>query len=94
MKKKEKNEKNSWLRSFFELEARPEGKFRGQVPCTEVLEPLGYRGGGKTCEKSSKFAIKWIKMSNDHGSHYGTQPNPKMVVRSIEAEQKKTSFSA
>ena len=55
MKKKEKNEKNSWLRSFFELEARPEGKYRGQVPCTEVLEPLGYRGGPKIAKKGQKL---------------------------------------
>ena len=62
MKKMKKNERNSYLRSFLGLEARPEGKFRGQVPHTEVLEPLGYRGGAqklpkklKNCSKMSKY---------------------------------------
>ena len=64
MKKNEKNEKNSWLRYFFGLEARPEGIFRGQVTYTEVLEPLGYRGGGENSQKSSKTAKKkLIKIS-------------------------------
>ena len=36
---------------FFGLEARPEGNFRGQVPYTEVLEPLGYRVGQKLQKK-------------------------------------------
>ena len=51
MKKMKKDERNSYLRSFLGLEARPEGKFRGQVPYTEVLEPLGYRGGQKLPKK-------------------------------------------
>ena len=55
MKKNEKNEKNSYFRSFFGLEARPKGKFRGQVPYTEVLEPLGYRGGAKIAKKAQKL---------------------------------------
>ena len=48
MKKMKKNERNSYLRSFFGLEAQPEGKFRGLVPYKEVLEPLGNRRGQKT----------------------------------------------
>ena len=63
MKKNEKNEKNSWLRYFFGLEAGPEGIFRGQVTYTEVLEPLGYRGGAKMAKKAQKLLKKWIKMS-------------------------------
>ena len=56
MKKKwKKNEKNTQLRSFLRLEARPEGKFRGQVPYTEVWEPLGYRGGPKMAIKAQKL---------------------------------------
>ena len=54
MKKKEKNEKNSWLRYFFGLEAQPESIFRGQVTYTEVLEPLGYLGGLKMAKKAQK----------------------------------------
>ena len=55
MKKNEKNEKNSYLRSFFGLEARQEGKFRGQVPYTEAMEPLGYRGAAKIAKKAQKL---------------------------------------
>ena len=55
MKKMKKNERNSYLRSFFGLEARPKGKFRGQVPYTEVLEPLGYRGGQKLPKNAKKL---------------------------------------
>ena len=51
MKKMKKNARNSYLRSFFGLEARPEGKFRGQVPYKEALEPLGYKGGQKLPKK-------------------------------------------
>ena len=51
LSKMTKNEKNSLLRSFFGLKARPEGKFRGQVPYTEVLKPPGYRGGQKLPKK-------------------------------------------
>ena len=65
MKKNEKNEKNSWLRYFFGLEARPEGIFRGQVTYTEVLEPLGYRGGQKLPKKLKncyKMDKKWANV--------------------------------
>ena len=51
----EKNEKNTQLRSFSRLEARPEGKFRGQVPYTDVLEHLGYRRGPKIAKKAQKL---------------------------------------
>ena len=46
LKKMKRNEKNSKLRSFFELVPRPEGELRGQAPYPEVLKFLGYRGGG------------------------------------------------
>ena len=70
MKKMKKNERNSYLRSFFGLEARPEGKFRGQVPYTEVLGPLGYRGGRKwpkklkNCYKMDKNEQMWKELLN------------------------------
>ena len=69
-RKMKKNEKNSYLRSFFGLEARPEGKFRGQVPYTEVLGPLGYRGGQKwpkklkNCYKMDKNEQMWKELLN------------------------------
>ena len=69
MKKNEKNEKNSYFRSFFGLEARPKGKFRGQVLYTEVLEPLGYRGGAKNCQKSSKMTKKKEKIEKSDQNH-------------------------
>ena len=47
----EKKWKEFLVMIFFRAGARPEGKFRGQVPYTEVLEPLGYRGGQKLPKK-------------------------------------------
>ena len=63
MRKNEKNEKNSKLRSFFGLVPRPEGEFRARAPYPDVLKSLGYRGGGQKWPKNAKIAIKWKKMS-------------------------------
>ena len=59
-KKMKKKWKELLVNIFFWLEARPVGKFRGQVPYTEVLEPLGYRGGQKL-PKTLKNSYKMDK---------------------------------
>ena len=56
-----KNEKNSYLRSFFGLVPQSEGELRGQAPYPEVLKSLGYRGARKqpkmtvNCSKKEKM---------------------------------------
>ena len=51
-KKKNRNKKNSKLRGFFWQVLLPEGRYRRQAPCSDVLETLGLRGAQKRSKKA------------------------------------------
>ena len=51
MKKMKKRWKEFLVKILFWAGSMAEGKFRGQVPYTEAMEPLGYREGQKLPEK-------------------------------------------